>query len=52
MKLHKYTAILGICMIFTLEMVALVKGIDGTGLALTIGGICGIVGYLFKTIKR
>jgi len=52
MKLHKYTAILGIICIFTLEIIALVKGIDGKGLALAIGCICGIVGYLFKTFEK
>lgn len=51
MRLHKYTAILGIIFIFVIEIAALCNKVDGKGLALAIGGICIIVGYLFKTFR-
>jgi len=41
-------AVLGIVCIFLLEIIALIKGIDGTIFAAGISGIAGIVGWVAK----
>ena len=45
MSEKKRLALLGIGSIFVLEMVALLQGINGTALALSIAGIAGLAGY-------
>jgi len=41
-------AVLGICTIFLLETIALLKGIDGTMFGASMAGIGGIIGWVFK----
>jgi hypothetical protein len=44
-------AIIGIITIFILEGIALIKGIDGTMFGLAVGGIGGIIGWVFKMFQ-
>jgi len=41
-------ATIGIIAIFILEILALLKGIDGTMFGLAVGGIGGIIGWVAK----
>ncbi len=47
----KWTVVLAIVGIITLEVIALIKGVNGTALSLAIGGIAGLGGYQVKKIK-
>jgi hypothetical protein len=45
-------ATIGIIAIFILEILALLKGIDGQLFGLAIAGIGGIVGYVIKGVSK
>lgn len=49
---NREVACIGIFAIVFLETVALLKGIDGTMFGATIGGICGIMGFVFGSKKQ
>ena len=46
----KFTPILCACFIVVLEVIALIKGVNGITLSLAIGGLTGIGGYTIRGI--
>ncbi len=47
----KWTPIVAIVGIIILECLALVKGVNGTGLSLAIGSVCAFGGYGTKALR-
>ena len=45
-------ATIGIFLIFVLEIVALLKGVDGSMFGLATAGIGSVIGWIFKTIYQ
>ena len=52
MKGDKVSTIICACFILILEVIALLKGVDGVALSVAVGGLAGLGGYTVKKFIR
>ena len=52
MRGDKVSTIICACFILILEVIALLKGVDGVALSVAVGGLAGLGGYTVKKFIR